>query len=86
MCHMSAIRRRPLRWTETDPFEGEVTVGEELWDKIVQTLTFGLYSNTEVTVAGTAQDSLSRCGWNITYQRIPAPKQWKNWISGLYGV
>ena len=59
--HVSYVGDTPQTFTvdRTDPFEGEVTVGEELWDKIVQTLTFGLYSNTEVTVAGTAQDSLS---------------------------
>ncbi len=43
---------------QTNPF-GTIQVNENVWDKLLEVLTFGLYSNVDATVKATAEDATS---------------------------
>lgn len=55
---------------QTKP-EGTVTVGQNTWEKILSTLTFGLYKNTVTHVSATASDETSP--YTITYYKTSDP-------------
>lgn len=54
----------------TDP-TGTVTVNENTWDKILNVLTFGLYSNVKADITATSDDNL--CPVEVEYYKTNNP-------------
>lgn len=66
----SGISPNQFTVDKTEP-EGTVTVGQNTWEKILSTLTFGLYKNTVTHVSATASDETSP--YTITYYKTSDP-------------